>query len=80
MTYNSTTVIDSVRNGVPIFTDKIVNAGAPISEHDFTKIETPKYTEREPWLYSLANRSFHIQEMRNGTAWKNLYEQRTNIK
>jgi|TARA_E500000318_G_C3568270_1_gene216671 hypothetical protein len=80
VTYNSTTVIDSVRNGVPIFTDKIVNAGAPISEHDFTKIETPKYTEREPWLYSLANRSFHIQEMRNGTAWKNLYEQRTNIK
>ena len=74
VTYNSTTVIDSVRNGVPIFTDKIVNAGAPISEHDFTKIETPKYPDREPLYYSMAYGQFTAEEIRNGYAWKILDE------
>ena len=74
VTYNSNTMIASLANGVPVFCDKINSAAAPISETDFSKIETPKYGDRIALFSSLAYNNWTLQEMTNGTAWRMLNE------
>ena len=69
VTYNSNISLEATTRGIPCFTD-VHNACAPISETDFTKIETPKYPEREPLYHSMAYGQFTGDEMRNGYAWK----------
>lgn len=73
VTYNSNITLEATTRGIPCFTD-IHNACAPISETDFTKIETPKYPDREPCYYSLAYGQFTGEELSNGYAWKVLNE------
>lgn len=73
VTYNSNITLEASTRGIPCFTD-IHNACAPISETDFTKIETPKYVDREPLYYSLAYGQFTAEEIKNGYAWKVLDE------
>ncbi len=74
VTYNSNTMIASLAHGVPVFCDKINSAAAPISETDFSKIETPKYGDRIALFSSLAYNNWTLQEMTNGTAWRMLNE------
>ena len=73
VTYNSNITLEATTRGIPCFTD-IHNACAPISETDFTKIETPKYVDREPLYYSMAYGQFTAEEIINGYAWKVLDE------
>ena len=73
VTYNSNITLEATTKGVPCFTD-IHNACAPISETDFTKIETPKYAEREPLYHSMAYGQFTAEEIQNGYAWRILDE------
>jgi hypothetical protein len=73
VTYNSNITLEATSRGIPCFTD-IHNACAPISETDFTKIETPVYPDREPCYHSLAYGQFTAEEMSNGYAWKVLDE------
>ena len=47
VTYNSNITLEATTRGIPCFTDPH-NACAPISETDFSKIESPKYIDREP--------------------------------
>ena len=70
VTYNSNTMVASLANGVPVFCDPVNSAAAPISETDFSKIETPKYGDRIALFSSLAYNNWTLQEMSNGTAWK----------
>ena len=74
VTYNSNTMVASLTNGVPVFCDAINSAAAPISETDFSKIETPKYGDRIALFSSLAYNNWTLQEMANGTAWRMLNE------
>ena len=74
VTYNSNTMIASLTEGVPVFCDPFNCAAAPISETDFTKIETPKYGDRVALFSSLAYNNFTMQEMSDGTAWRILDE------
>ena len=73
VTYNSNISLEATTRGIPCFTDKH-NACAPISETDFSKIETPKYVDREPLYYSMAYGQFTADEIKNGYAWKILDE------
>tara|TARA_S200000501_G_scaffold83444_1_gene75645 strand:+ start:1131 stop:1946 length:816 start_codon:yes stop_codon:yes gene_type:complete len=73
VTYNSNITLEATTKGIPCFTDAH-NACAPISETDFTKIETPKYVDREPLYYSMAYGQFTAEEMQNGFAWSILDE------
>jgi hypothetical protein len=73
VTYNSNITLEATTRGIPCFTDPH-NACAPISETDFTKIETPKYADREPLYHSMAYGQFTAEEMRNGYAWRILDE------
>mgnify|MGYP001213654239 FL=1 len=74
VTFNSNTMIASLANGVPVFCDPIASAAAPISETDFTKIETPQYGDRVALFSSLAYNNWSLQEMQDGTAWRMLNE------
>jgi len=71
--FNSNITIEATARGVPVFTD-IMNSCAPIAETDFSKIETPKYSDREPCYHSLAYGQFTKDEIQNGYAWRILDE------
>ena len=73
VTFNSSITIKALTNGVPCFAN-FENPCLPICEQDFTKIETPKYVEREPLYHSMAYGQFTAEEMRNGYAWRILDE------
>jgi hypothetical protein len=74
VTYNSNTMVASLTNGVPVFCDPNNSAAAPISETDFSKIETPKYGDRIALFSSLAYNIWTLKEMADGTAWRMLNE------
>ena len=74
VTYNSNTMVASLANGVPVFCDPINSAASPISETDFSRIETPKYGDRIALFSSLAYNNWSLEEMANGTAWRMLNE------
>lgn len=67
--YNSGTAIQSLTHGVPVLCDPMNCPAAPISETDFTKIETPKYEDRVALFSSLAYNMWTMEEMANGKAW-----------
>ena len=73
VTYNSNITLEATTKGIPCFTDTH-NACAPISETDFSKIESPKYVDREPLYYSMAYGQFTAEELTNGYAWSILDE------
>ena len=73
VTFNSNITLEATTKGIPCFTDTH-NACAPISETDFSKIETPKYIDREPLYYSMAYGQFTAEEIKTGYAWKILDE------
>ena len=70
VTYNSNTMVASLANGVPVLCDPRNCAAAPISETDFTKVESPKYGDRVALFSSLAYNNFSLKEMNDGTAWR----------
>jgi len=74
VTYNSNTMIASLAEGIPVFCDPRNSAAAPISETDFTKIETPKYGDRVALFSSLAYNNWTMNEMADGTAWRMINE------
>tara|TARA_B100000575_G_scaffold287551_1_gene286086 strand:- start:727 stop:1536 length:810 start_codon:yes stop_codon:yes gene_type:complete len=74
VTYNSNTMVASLTNGVPVFCDPVNSAAAPISETDFSKIETPIYGDRVALFSSLAYNNWTLKEMADGTAWRMLNE------
>ena len=74
VTYNSNTMVASLANGVPVFCDPINSAASPISETNFSMIETPKYGDRIALFSSLAYNNWSLEEMANGTAWRMLNE------
>ena len=73
VTYNSNITLEATTRGIPCFTNEH-NACAPISETDFSKIETPKYVDREPLYHSMAYGQFTAEEIKSGYAWRILDE------
>jgi hypothetical protein len=57
--------------GVPCFTSEFSPA-AQISEKDFSKIETPIYPDREPWLKTLSYSQWNVGEMAVGQTTRHL--------
>lgn len=63
--------IEAQLEGIPTFCDP-QSAAAPVSETDLSKIDTPRYPDREPWLYHLAYQQFTQDEIADGTAYRTL--------
>lgn len=78
VTYNSVAATESIMHGVPAFTMAPANAASPVALQDLTKIETPYYPDRDKlhaWACHLAYGQFHVNELKDGSAWRILNEQ-----
>jgi hypothetical protein len=77
VTFNSVAATESVLHGIPAFTLAPSNAAHPVCLQDLSKIETPYYPSKDEvyaWASHLAYGQFHIDELRNGEAWRILNE------
>lgn len=61
VSYGSVAEVEAAMAGVPVFCSPDSPA-VPISVQDLSKIETPIYPEREPWLRSLSAAEWHLDE------------------
>jgi hypothetical protein len=73
VTHSSNVAVEAACLGTPVFVNS-ASAAAPIGETDLSKIETPAYPDRDPWLAHMAYNQFSIDEIREGVAWQLLLE------
>lgn len=76
VTYQSIAAVESVLYGVPAFT-LAPTAADPVCDKDLSRIESPTKQDKHKiykWACHLAYGQFHIDEMRDGTAYKLLKE------
>ena len=78
VTFNSNSATEAVLYGYPAFTLSSTHAAKPVTSQDLSKIETPFYPDKDlvhRWASHLAYGQFHINELKDGTAWRILNEQ-----
>jgi hypothetical protein len=69
--FSSAAALDALIAGIPVFVLAPWAAGARMGLSDLTQIETPFYpTDREPFLWALANQQWTLQEILDGHAWR----------
>jgi ribosomal protein S6 len=76
VTYQSIAAVESVLYGVPAFT-LAPTAADPVCDKDVSLIECPTHQDEHKiykWACHLAYGQFHIDEFKNGTAWRILRE------
>ncbi len=73
VTHSSNVAIEAVCLGTPVFVAP-GSAAAPMGTIDLSKIETPVYPDRTPWLAHLAHNQYSFQECADGSAWEMLRE------
>ena len=70
---NSSPVVASLMNGIPIFaTDPDYCQAGPLANTDLTQIETPQRPEREKWLWKLCASHWNLEELKNGDCWQHM--------
>jgi hypothetical protein len=77
VTYQSIAAVESVLYGVPAFT-LAPTAADPVCDKDLSLIETPTWQDSDKiykWACHLAYGQFHIDEMKNGTAYRILMDE-----
>jgi hypothetical protein len=78
VTYNSVAAIESIFHGIPAFTMAPSNAASPVALQDLSQIATPYYADSDKlyaWACHLSYGQFHINELKDGSAWRILNEQ-----
>lgn len=70
----SNVLVEALKEGVPVFSEKYSPVVGACS-HDYSRIESPLFLERDELFYSLAYSQFSLDEIKDGTAWKILMEQ-----
>ncbi len=68
VTYNSIAATEAILHGIPAVTLGL-NAATPVSLNELKDLESPIYPDRQMWLNNLSYGQFHLEELRNGTAW-----------
>ena len=77
VTFNSNSATEAVMYGYPSFTLSPTHAASPVTSQDLSKIETPFYPDKDlvyAWACHLAYGQFHINELKDGSAWRILNE------
>jgi hypothetical protein len=76
VTYQSIAAVESVLHGIPAFT-LAPTAADPVCDKDLSLIEHPTKQDKDKiykWACHLAYGQFHIEEFKNGKAWRLLRE------
>lgn len=72
ITYQSVAAVESVLYGVPAFA-LAPTAANPVCDHDLALIETPTIQDADKihkWAHHLAYGQFHVEELKNGNAYR----------
>lgn len=74
VTFQSVAAVESILFGVPAIT-LAPTAADPVCEKNLANVENPFWADRitrEKWAHHLAYGQYHVQEFRDGTAYKQL--------
>ena len=66
--HTSNAATEALVEGIPVFVLGPA-ASKPMGLSDLTKVETPVYPDREPWLNALAYQQWDLSEIRRGECW-----------
>lgn len=69
VSHGSIAAVESVILGCPVVVDRS-SAAALVGLTDFSRVESPIYPDRDPWLRSLAYSQFDERELIDGTLWR----------
>lgn len=72
VTFNSGAGVDSIIDGIPVFSMHPGSMAFPVSNYILNNIETPQLPDRKQWLYNLAYSQWNIDEIKSGIAWRHL--------
>lgn len=73
VTHSSNSAVEALLFGVPVFCTGAC-AAATLASADVSTIEKPLYPDgREQWAWNLAAAQWTLDEMRDGTCWKDLH-------
>ena len=72
VTINSNAGVDAALAGKPVISLDKGSMVWDISEHDFKKINNPKFNDRTQWCNNIAYAQWHPSELKSGEAWNHL--------
>jgi hypothetical protein len=71
--FNSNIGVDAAIHGIPVFVDDIGSMVYEIANKDINEINNPELKDRRQCFYDLAYTQWNLIEMKNGLAWKHLF-------
>lgn len=72
VTWNSTSSVDALIQGVPAITIHPSSIAYPVAQHKLRAVQSLQYPSRRQWLAGLGYAQWTLDEMRRGLPWKHL--------
>ncbi|WP_067582181.1 hypothetical protein [Endozoicomonas ascidiicola] len=66
VTFNSTSGVDALLAGIPVFAADSGSMVYPIADQDISRIETPEMPSRKQWVHDIAYAQWTLEEIKDG--------------
>ena len=77
VTFNSIAGVESIFAGVPVFVLAPTHIAEPVASKDLSQIENPIWADQDllnAWCHSIAYGQYHVNELKDGTAFRMMQE------